>query len=132
LTSDPSSGDATRDLVTVAAKDAEAKRADEQAGKAAEEAEKARAAEEEADRARRDAKEREERARRDADEARRRAESNEAAGSRPGAVALGSGWRAGGELTVFGPFTSEKPELLVVAAFVGGFLIGRILKKITE
>ena len=34
----------------------------------------------------------------------------------------------GGDPIVFGPFTAERPELLVAAAFVGGFLLAKIIR----
>jgi hypothetical protein len=56
-----------------------------------------------------------------------------AAAARGAAIPAGAGAEgAEGEPIVFGPFTAERPELLVVAAFVGALLVARILKKITE
>jgi hypothetical protein len=51
------------------------------------------------------------------------------AGGGPSGIA--SAWSSDGPI-VFGPFTAEKPELLVAAAFAGAFVLAQILKKITS
>ncbi len=104
------------------------RRAEEKTAKAHDAVEQARKAEEDARRAEEEAREAEERARRqptEADEHRREA----------GPARIVRRMRppisAQGEPLVFGPFTAERPELLVAAAFAGAFVLARILKAIT-
>lgn len=107
------------------------RRAEEQSAKAHEQAEQAREAEEAAERAEAEAREEEERARREAEDARRRAE--ESGGGAPvTSTRTNVPVAQQGQPIVFGPFTAEKPELLLAAAFVGGLLLGRILKVVTS
>ncbi len=103
----------------------EARRAEEQAGRADE-------AVEEAERRQQAAHQAEEEARRHAREAREEAD---------GAVQRvpsfpTRGWSAAGgtagDPIVFGPFTAERPELLVAAAFVGGFLLAKIIRGLAS
>ena len=102
----------------------EARRAEEQVARAdesVEEAERERdAAHEAEERARRHAAE----VRSDADDAAQRVT---ASGDR-GTVIRRSGSPGGGDPIVFGPFTAERPELLVAAAFVGGFVLAKIIR----
>lgn len=90
----------------------------------------------EAERREREARSAEEEARRHEAEVRRDAE--DAAGRTPAAgsvtprlvpVTGGLAADAGEQPIVFGPFTAERPELLVAAAFVGGFLLAKIIRK---
>jgi len=48
------------------------------------------------------------------------------------AVAESTPPAGGGQPIVFGPFTAERPELLVAAAFVGGFLLAKIIRGIAS
>ena len=104
------------------------RRAEEATAEAQEAAEQARKAEEDARKAEERAREEEERARREAaDASERRQEVGPAAGVSYTPPPIS----AQGDPIVFGPFTAEKPELLVAAAFVGAFVLARILKAIT-
>ena len=103
-----------------------------------------RRAEEEADRADdavAEAQRRQQAARAAEDEARQReqetrAEAQDAtARVPPGLLATPGahrGAQAGGEPIVFGPFTAERPELLVAAAFVSGFLLAKIIRAMAS
>lgn len=68
-------------------------------------------------------------ARRDAEEAVHRAETSVTTGSPWAARARGLGEGGTGEPIVFGPFTAERPELLVAAGFVAGFVLAKIVRK---
>ena len=101
------------------------RRAEEQAARADE-------AVEEAESRRQEAHEAEERARRHALEVREDAEgAAQRASSSPT-----RGWSTVrgevGDPIVFGPFTAERPELLVAAAFVGGFLLAKIIRGLAS
>jgi hypothetical protein len=104
------------------------RRAEEATEKAHQAAEDARKAEEDARKAEERAREDEERARRQAAEA---AERNQEVGPAAGVSRTAPPISQQGDPIVFGPFTAEKPELLVAAAFVGAFVLARILKAIT-
>ena len=101
----------------------DARRAEEQAARADQ-------AVEEAERRQKDAHEAEERARRHAEEARADAEGAAQDVSRTSTTTATRTSAAGdgGDPIVFGPFTAERPELLVAAAFVGGFLLAKIIR----
>jgi chromosome segregation ATPase len=100
-----------------------------EAAGAVEEAERRRA---QAEADERGAREDQQRAFSDAEEARERAERLGTGGAPSVAQNTSSGFResSAGEPIVFGPFTAERPELLVVAALVGGFLVAKIIRGI--
>ena len=106
----------------------EVRRAEDQTAQAAE-------AVEEAERKRKAAQEAEERARAHAEEV--ASDAQDAARGVSGAasyraVAGSTPAAGGGQPIVFGPFTAERPELLVAAAFVGGFLLAKIIRGIAS
>jgi hypothetical protein len=108
--------------------DTEVRRAEDQAARADE-------AVEEAERQQRAAHQAEEDARGHAQEVRRDADDH--AQRVPTTVVVGTGGRTsipsdGGNPIVFGPFTAERPELLVAAAFVGGFLLAKIIRAMAS
>ena len=99
----------------------EVRRAEEQAARADD-------AVEEAQRHQQDAHQAEEQARRHAADVRTEADG---AARRVSSTSLSRGrgtTGGGGDPIVFGPFTAERPELLVAAAFVGGFLLAKIIR----
>ena len=98
----------------------EAARADDALADAQRRQEAAHAAEDEA-------RQREQEIRGEADAATARVPSSLLAA--PGAADRG---QARGEPIVFGPFTAERPELLVAAAFVGGFLLAKIIRAMAS
>ena len=103
----------------------EARRAEEQAARADD-------AVEEAERRRQDAHEAEEQARAHAAEVRDDADGAARGVSSTYVGDVRSTTRGGGNPIVFGPFTAERPELLVAAAFVGGFLLAKIIRGIAS
>lgn len=102
----------------------EARRAEEQAARADESVEDAERRQQAAHEAEAQARRHAEEVRSDADDAVQRVTATGAGGT----VIRRSGSPGGGEPIVFGPFTAERPELLVVAAFVGGFLLAKIIR----
>jgi len=103
------------------------RRAQEKAAEAEQATKDAQEAEEEARKKEQEARDREERVQQETESAREQAA--DAGGTTIGAP---RGARAtSAEPIVFGPFTAEKPELLVGAAFAGAFVLARVLKAIT-
>lgn len=98
------------------------RRAQEEVAEAERREREARSAEEEARR-------HEEEVRRDAEDAAGRASAVDTGTPRLVPVTGGLAADAGEQPIVFGPFTAERPELLVVAAFVGGFVLAKIIRK---
>lgn len=98
------------------------RRAEEEVAEAERREREARSAEEEARR-------HEAEVRRDAEDAASRAPADGTAAPRIVPVTRGLAADPGEEPIVFGPFTAERPELLVVAAFVGGFVLAKIIRK---
>lgn len=47
----------------------------------------------------------------------------------PSIAAQGFRAPAAGEPIVFGPFTAERPEFLVLAAFAGGFVLAKLIRR---
>ena len=128
-------GQPTRAEAEARAEEIHAEVARTDARRAEEEAAKADEAVEEAERRRQAAHEAEERARAHAQEVAR--EAQDAARGVTGAssyraVAESTPATGGGQPIVFGPFTAERPELLVAAAFVGGFLLAKIIRGIAS
>lgn len=105
------------------------RRAEEEVSEAAAAVEEAERRQRQADSTESEARRHEADARRDAEEAVRRADTSVTTGSPWIARARGLGEGGAGEPIVFGPFTAERPELLVAAAFVGGFLLAKIVRK---
>lgn len=111
----------------------EARRAEEQTAKATEAVEQAERRRGEAEREQAAAHERDQAARTDAEQARRQADESGAAGRRIGPATRFSGLpEAGGEPIVFGPFTAERPELLVIAALAAGFVLAKIVRRMAD
>jgi len=109
----------------------EVRRAEDETAKAADAVEEAERQRRRAEAAEREAREHEQRAARDAEEAHQRAEAVGAPGAAAGYVTSGGFVQSpAGDPIVFGPFTAERPELLVGAAFVGGFLVAKIIRGI--
>ncbi len=103
----------------------EVRRAEEQAARADD-------AVAEAQRRQQDAHEAEEQARRHAADVRQDADSAARGVSGTSLSGGRSSTHDGGDSIVFGPFTAERPELLVAAAFVGGFLLAKIIRGIAS
>ena len=112
----------------------DARRAEEEVAKAHEAAEKAKEAEEKAARKEQEARERAERVHAEADRARAAADeagtSAAGAGSttEPGTQAAGPAFPGADRL----PEAAQRTEVLVGAAFVGSFLMARVLKRIFD
>ncbi len=103
----------------------EVRRAEEQAARADD-------AVEEAERRQQDAHQAEEQARRHAADVRSEADGAARRVSSTSVSGGPSSTQGGGDPIVFGPFTAERPELLVAAAFVGGFLLAKIIRGIAS
>lgn len=111
----------------------DARRAEEETAKAADAVEQAERERAEAEARQKEAQERAERAWEDAEQAREQAEATGATGGLRGLAARrGFADTATGEPIVFGPFTAERPELLVGAAVAGGFILAKIIRKIAS
>ena len=108
------------------------RRAEEDVSQAAAAVEEAERRQRQAETTESEARRHEADARRDAEEAVRRAGTAVTTGSPWAARAGGLGERGAGEPIVFGPFTAEKPELLVAAAFIGGFVLAKIVRKLAS
>ncbi len=105
------------------------RRAEDDVSQAAAAVEEAERRQRQAETAESEARRHEADARRDAEEAVRRGETSVTTMSPWASRARGLGGGRNGEPIVFGPFTAERPELLVVAAFVGGFVLAKIVRK---
>jgi hypothetical protein len=109
----------------------DARRAEEETAKAHKEAEKAREAEEKAERKEQEARARAERVHAEADRARAGAgpaDAPAAGTTEPGAASSGPAFPGVDRL----PEAAQRTEVLVGAAFVGSFLVGRVLKRIFD
>ena len=110
----------------------EVRRAEDEVSQAADAVEEAERRQRQAETTESEARRHEADARRDAEEAVRRAGTTVTTGSPWAARARGLGESGSGEPIVFGPFTAERPELLVAAAFVGGFVLAKIVRKLAS
>ena len=110
----------------------DARRAEEDAAEAEQAVKRAEAERARAEQEQREAQERADRVAEDADQARERAANAGAPTHVVAARSRGFTERPSGEPIVFGPFTAERPELLVVAAFVGGLVLARIVRGIAS
>ena len=128
-------GQPTRAEAEARAEEIKAEVARTDARRAEEEAAKADEAVEEAESRRRAAHEAQEQARAHAQEVSSDAQDGArgvSGASSYRAVAVSTPASGGGQPIVFGPFTAERPELLVAAAFVGGFLLAKIIRGIAS
>jgi preprotein translocase subunit SecD len=110
----------------------EVRRAESETAKAADAVAEAEQRRDQAQAAEREAREHEERARGDAEQARDQVHGAPAGAPPVAGYITSRGFvdSSSGEPIVFGPFTAERPELLVVAALVGGFLVAKIVRGI--
>lgn len=103
------------------------RRAEEQVAKAADSIEQAQEEHAEAERQVAEARDREEQTERDARDARAHAQA--VGGTSSTVAARGFSEAPAGDPIVFGPFTAERPELLVLAALAGGFVVAKLIRR---
>lgn len=106
----------------------ETRRLEEDRDEAKEEAERAESERDERELELAAARRREQEAQEDAEDVRQLAERTGVVGASAGRA---QGFRGppAGEPIVFGPFTAERPELLVLAAFAGGFVLAKLIRR---
>jgi cobalamin biosynthesis Mg chelatase CobN len=116
--------------------DTDARRAEEEAAKAQEATEEAQKEQEKEEREAQEERERAQRVHQQADQARTQADEAVAGAATPGPTGRTSSVAAGGEGTSTPldklPPAAQRPEVLVGAAFVGTFLLARILKRLFD
>ena len=116
--------------------DTDARRAEEEAAKAQEATEDAKKEQEKQEREAQEERKRAQIVHQEADQARERADETVAGAATPGPTGRTGAVAASGEGTST-PFdklppAAQRPEVLVGAAFVGTFLVARILKRIFD